>query len=354
MNGFADDSAAASLARDAGAVLLAGARGTEAAGDLLRLVREVAVGGVLLFDRDLPSGGGARNIVSPGQLARLTRELREAAGRPLLLAADQEGGAVARLSPERGFSAFPSPAASAAAGADAVRAAARGTAEMLREAGVNVDLAPCADLNRAASGIIGARGRSFSADPARVAEAAGIWLDELAAHGVAGCLKHFPGHGSAAGDTHAGFVDVTETWKDDELLPYRELLAKGNVPMVMAAHVFCARLDPRLPSSLSPEVLTGLLRERLGFQGVVVTDDLTMGAVAKHFPLREALRLAVLAGADWLCLGNNLAAYDPELVPRAAATLVSLVRDGEIPRARLAESAARVRALAARHDPAAR
>jgi beta-N-acetylhexosaminidase len=327
-------------------MLLAGARGTEADGELARLVRDMHVGGILLFDRDLPGGGGLRNIVSPAQLARLTRDLRALADGPLLVAADQEGGAVARLSPANGFPAFPSPAASAAAGPDAVRAAARGTAEMLSRSGVNVDLAPCVDLHFAGSSIIGSRGRAFSSDPARVAEAAGIWLEELAARGIAGCLKHFPGHGSAAGDTHEGFVEVTATWSEAELVPYRRLFAEKTVPLVMAAHVFHAGLDPDVPASLSRKILTDLLRGKLGFQGAIVTDDLSMGAIAKHFPLREALRRAVLAGADWLCLGNNLTFYDPELVPRAAETLCSLVRDGELPRERLAESAEKIRALA--------
>ena len=351
MERLPQDSGAAALARDAGTMLLAGARGTEADGELARLVRDVHAGGILLFDRDLPGGGGPRNIVSPDRLARLTRDLRALAGRPLLLAADQEGGAVARLAPALGFPAFPSPADAAAAGAAAVRAAARGTAEMLFQAGVNVDLAPCVDLHCAASSAIGARGRSFAADPARVAEAAGIWLDELAARGVAACLKHFPGHGSAVGDTHEGFVEVTGTWREAELIPYRRLFAEKTVPLAMAAHVFHAGLDPDAPASLSRKILTDLLRGELGFRGVVVTDDLSMGAIAKRFPLREALRRAVLAGADWLCLGNNLGTYDPSLVPRAAETLVSLVRDGELPRERLAASAERIRALARRFDP---
>jgi beta-N-acetylhexosaminidase len=158
---------------------------------------------------------------------------------------------------------------------------------------------------------------------------------------VACCAKHFPGHGSAAGDTHLGFVDVTQTWHERELQPYRELIAAGLCDAVMSAHVFHAGLDPERPATLSPAVIGGLLRGRLGFRGLVVSDDLGMGAIVQHHGFEAALVGAVNAGVDLLCLGNNLS-YDPDLAVKAVAALERAVAAGRVAPARIDEACARV------------
>jgi beta-N-acetylhexosaminidase len=158
------------------------------------------------------------------------------------------------------------------------------------------------------------------------------------------CLKHFPGHGSAAGDSHLGFVDVTATWHERELEPFRRLIAEGRADAIMSAHVFHAGLDPTFPATLSPAVLTGLLRGKLGYDGIVISDDMEMKAITDRHGLAHALPAALNAGVDLLCLGNNLA-YDPDLAPKAVAILERAVRDGLVPEARVAEASARVLAL---------
>ena len=159
-------------------------------------------------------------------------------------------------------------------------------------------------------------------------------------------MKHFPGHGSATGDTHKGLVDVSGTWKTQELIPYEKLVKE--VPMVMTAHVINRQLDPDgLPASLSPRI-TAYLRDTLGFQGVIVTDDLAMGAIVNEYSFETTLKMAIDAGADMLCLSNNGGTYDSEMVPKAVRIIKKLVADGTISAERIHTSAERVRALKAK------
>ena len=153
------------------------------------------------------------------------------------------------------------------------------------------------------------------------------------AHGVLTCAKHFPGHGSATGDTHLGLVDVTATWTERELIPFRDLIAQGLCDVIMTAHVFNARLDPDHPATLSRAVMTGLLREKLGFDGVIT-----------RYGLAESVPLAIEAGLDVLCFGNNLT-YDPDIAGKAVAILVRAVEAGRIPESRIDLSYRRVLAL---------
>jgi beta-N-acetylhexosaminidase len=142
-----------------------------------------------------------------------------------------------------------------------------------------------------------------------------------------------------------GVADVTDTWTAAELEPYRRLIQAGRVQAVMTAHVFNAKLDARYPSTLSEAVITGLLRRQLGFDGVVVTDDLAMGALADHYSLEEILVHAVLAGADVLCLSNNGKTYDPHIAQKAVTLIFKAVQDGRIPRQRIEASYARIMKL---------
>lgn len=216
---------------------------------------------------------------------------------------------------------------------------------MLTGVGFNLDFAPCVDLNvNSQSPAIGALGRSFSADPRRVSADAQAFAQGLGSAGVLSCLKHFPGHGSAAGDSHLGFTDVTTTWDSSEPVPYRALIGQDAVDMVMTAHVFNAALDPEYPASLSWRITTGLLRGDLGFTGVIVTDDLQMRAVTDKYSLEQTVRLALDAGADILLFGNNLA-YDPDLPAKVQGILVDLVRTGSVPEPRVQESYARIMGL---------
>jgi beta-N-acetylhexosaminidase len=158
------------------------------------------------------------------------------------------------------------------------------------------------------------------------------------------CAKHFPGHGSAAGDTHLGLVDVTATWDERELLPFQSLIAAGLCDAIMTAHVFHAKLDPVHPATLSPAIITGLLRGKLGFEGVITSDDMEMKAISHHYGLEKSVPAAIAAGIDVLCFGNNLT-YDPDIARKAIAILVHAVERGDLSEARIDISYRRVLAL---------
>jgi len=335
------------LDRMVGQMLMAGFRGLTVTADspIVRDIRERHLGGVILFDFDVALGSPDRNIDSPAQVARLTADLAAQAAIPLLVAVDQEGGRVQRLKPVRGFTGSPSARELGTMADAAVSAAGAGVGRTLRQAGFNLDFAPVADVDvNPDSPAIGRLGRSFSADPARVGHCAGLFLAGLASQGVTGCLKHFPGHGSAGTDSHLGVTDVTATWSRDELIPYRMLIENGSARMIMTAHIFNARLDPDHPATLSRPVITGLLRDELGFDGVVVTDDLDMKAITDHYGRDEAIRLAIEAGADILLFGNNLT-YDPQIVEKAHGIVTTLVRSGAIPMERIEQSYRRIMRL---------
>jgi beta-N-acetylhexosaminidase len=343
----------ATLQEKIGQLLLVGFRGaTPAECDLIvRDIRAHHVGGVILFDQDMAggtidSGPRRRNIVSPPQVKTLLAHLQAQAALPLLTAIDQEGGRVNRLKPDYGFPATVS--AEELGGLDRpeeTQRHAEAIARTLATAGINWNLAPVVDLDANPDNpIIKGKRRSFGADPAKVARHAGAFVAGHRRHGVLTCLKHFPGHGSAMGDTHLGYVDVTQTWHERELLPFRELIAAGQCDAVMSAHVFHAKLDPEFPATLSPAVINGLLRKRLGFQGLVASDDLEMKAISSHYGLERSVPAALNAGVDLLCFGNNLT-YDPDIAPKVAAILGKAVAAGVVSSARIDEACGRVLAL---------
>lgn len=334
------------LRRDIAKMLMVGFRGTELNDTchIVRDIRDYGIGGVILFEYDAPSKSRPRNITSREQLGNLCRQLQVITDERLLIGIDQEGGRVTRLKADYGFPYFASPQQMSKAGDDSLRYYARLTAETLAELGINVDFAPCVDVNvNPDCPIIGKLGRSFGSDARRVTRCASIWVEELLHHGVTACLKHFPGHGSSSSDTHLGVADVTETWKECELEPYRELV--GGVRMIMTTHVFNARFDSVWPATLSHATLTGLLRDSLHFEGVIITDDMAMGAMTKEYGFEEMVMRAINAGADMLCLSNNGADYDADIVPHTIDLIYNMVMDGRISRDRIHESAERIRKL---------
>jgi beta-N-acetylhexosaminidase len=338
-----------SLREKIGQLLNVGFRGCQPADCTLavRDIREHGVGSVILFDQEMVDGSaGRRNIESPAQVRELLAFLQSHARIPLLTSIDQEGGRVNRLKPLYGF---PESISHEELGrldqpAETYRHAAA-TAATLADVGLNWNLAPVVDLDAHPDNpIIKGKRRSFSSDPERVARHAAEFVRAHRAHGVVTCAKHFPGHGSATGDTHLGLVNVTQTWSERELIPFRRLIEADLCDAIMSAHVFNARLDPELPATLSRGVITGLLRKQLGFQGVITSDDMEMRAISKHYGLEQSLPLALAAGIDVLCFGNNLS-YDPDIAPKAIAITMRAVECGQIPESRIDESCARVLAL---------
>ena len=339
----------APLKKQIGQMLMVGFRGMGLSPDnhIVSDITQLHVGGVILFDYDVPHKKYGRNIKSPQQLKKLNADLQKLADTKLLIAIDQEGGRVNRLRTVYGFPPTVSAKFQGKVNVDdtTVKYAAQ-TASTLAHLGFNLNFAPCVDVDvNPLCPVIGKLERSFSANPEAVSKQAEIWLTEQAKQGVTGCLKHFPGHGSAKADTHIGMADVTGTWTAAELEPYRRLIRTGKVQAIMTAHVFNAKLDATYPATMSEAVITGLLRRQLGFEGIVVTDDLAMGALVEHYSLEEILVRAVLAGADVLCLSNNGETYDPHIAQKAVEIIFKAVQDGRIPRQRISDSYARIMKL---------
>lgn len=337
-----------SLRNDIAQMLLVGFRGTSI-NDSCHIVRDITqyhIGGVILFEYDVPSQSRPRNISSPTQLRKLCASLQALSPDKLLIGIDQEGGHVSRLKQNYGFPYFASAQKSAAGGSDSVRHNAALTAKTLANLGINLNFAPCVDVNtNPLCPIIGKLERSFGKKASQVTRYANIWIDEQQKQGVTACLKHFPGHGSSKADTHLGIADVSDSWQPEELEPYRQLIKTGKVRMIMTTHVFNAQIDSLMPATLSYPTLSTLLRDSLHFDGVIITDDMAMGAMTKQFSYEEMLLRAILAGADMLCLSNNGKEYDSMLVPKTIDIIFSLVASGKIPESRIRQSATRIRKL---------
>ena len=310
-------------------------------------IKELKIGGVILFEYDAPSRKRPRNISSRSQLKKLCADLQGLTNEKLLIAIDQEGGKVSRLKEKYGFPTFAGAKQMAASGStDSTTYWSDLTAKTLRNVGINLNFAPCTDVDvNPDCPIIGKLGRSFSSSPEEVAKHAKAWIEEHRKYRVLSCVKHFPGHGSSESDTHLGIADVSDTWSDKELIPYRRLIKDNVVDMVMTSHVYNSKLDADWPATLSEKVINGHLRKRLGFKGVVVTDDLAMGAMVSQYSLDTILTRAILAGADILCLSNNGDTYDPEIAAKAIDIITNKVKDGTIPESRIHESYDRIIAL---------
>jgi beta-N-acetylhexosaminidase len=331
-------------------MLLVGFRGltVEESGSILSDIRDHALGGVVLFDYDTPTRTPVRNVASPQQLTALVAGLQAAAATPLIVAIDEEGGLVARLDQRHGF---PPTVSEQEMGerndAAFTRQQAGAMARTLRSVGINLNLAPVVDLNvNPDNPIIGSLGRSFSADPAIVTEQATAFIGAEHAVGVKCTLKHFPGHGSSTGDTHLGVVDVTGTWSPVELEPFRNLVSAGLPDAILTAHVFNSKLDPAYPATLSQATITGILREQLGYDGVVLSDDMQMGAIRDAFGYPDALRLAIEAGIDMLTIANQQV-FEEGIVGHTIDLIEQMVGRGQIDADRIDGSYRRILAFKA-------
>ena len=328
-----------------GQMLLVGFRGTEV-NEHSTIYHDIVnnhVGNVILFDYDVQLSQPGRNITSPAQLKKLTEDLHALSYGPLFISIDQEGGLVNRLKPEYGFP--PSISHQEIGKHDDVTFTydqSSRIAETLRQLDINVNFAPCVDVNiNPDNPIIAGKERSFSRDPSKVAKHAGAFLRAHADRGIIGCAKHFPGHGSSKDDTHLGMADVTDTWCEEELIPYRYLISTGLCKMIMTTHIINRNLDPDKPATLSRKILTGMLRNQLGYEGIIVSDDLEMGAISKHFGLKEAVESAILAGVDILTFGKNIAA-EPADTNHIIFVIKDMLERGLIDESRIDESYGRI------------
>lgn len=327
-----------------GQMLLVGFRGLEAPinSQISRDIRESHVGSVILFDRDMASGSPIRNIKNTQQVEKLTKELQRHADIPLFISIDQEGGYVSRLKPRHGFIRTPSHKNLGKDSHLSTLESSQELAEALSRIGINLNFAPVVDVNvYKRNPIIARYRRSFSSDPEVVAAHGQAFVEGHRLFNVASVLKHFPGHGSTRHDSHVGFVDVSKTWSERELIPFQKLINQNKVDMIMSAHVFNRKLDRKVPSTLSKNVMQGLLRERLGYQGVIISDDMNMGAIKDHFKLEESIVMAIQAGVDILLFGNNLV-FNKDIAQKAQTIIQRAIERGEISEERIDESVRRI------------
>ena len=290
------------------------------------------LGGVLFY---------GRNFESPEQATALAASLH--AERPeLVIATDEEGGDVTRLDVGAG-SAYPGNLALGFAGdLELTRAVAAAMGSALAGIGVDLDLAPDADVNsNPANPVIGVR--AFGSDPGLVAAQTVAWLEGMQASGVAACVKHFPGHGDTSVDSHLALPVVGEDPRNGALEPFRAAIAAG-VQVVMSAHILVPSMDT-VPATVSRRIMTDLLRGELGFDGLVMTDGLEMRGITDGYGIAGATVQALVAGCDALCIGGGLAEED--IVDELRDAIVAAVRDGRLTEERLAQAASRVDRLAA-------
>lgn len=325
------------LARLAMTVLQPGFDGVSPPGWLRRALAE-GLGGAVLF---------ARNLEGPEQTAGLVAALRRE-NPAVVVTVDEEGGAVTRLEARTGSSWPGNRALGVADDVERTRLVAREIGRLLASADITLDYAPVVDVNaNPANPVIGIR--SFGPDPGLVARHGAAWISGLQSAGVAACAKHFPGHGDTVTDSHHALPTVhasIELLRERDLPPFRAAVEAG-VRAVMCGHLLVPALDPVNPATLSRRILTGLLREELGFGGVLVTDAIEMGAVAALYPPGEIAVRALAAGADAICVSRS--SPGGESVHALRDAIVEAVHDGSLSEERLAEAAARVLALAAWH-----
>ncbi|WP_162901293.1 glycoside hydrolase family 3 protein [Breoghania sp. L-A4] len=287
-----------------------------------------------------------QNVGTTGEVTGLLRLFR--GGRlPPLLAVDHEGGRVQRLKNAQGFTRLPAARnlAETMSPAEARPLYAQAGRE-LAAMGFNVNFGPVLDVDEPSNPAIGASRRAYGTDPERIAAYAQAFTEAFASAGILCAAKHFPGHGRSVSDSHTGVADISATWSEAELEPFARLLASPHPPpMVMTGHL---RLDPVAPdgrpATVSAPIVTGLLRERLGYTGVVVTDDLDMGAVSRLMNRQEAIVQAIAAGNDLLMI-KNLFDYDPLLPQRAVRSVRSAIARGLLSKAQVLAAAERVRAI---------
>ncbi len=308
-------------------------------------IRKYNLGGVILFDLE-EKDYRLMNIRSADQLQKLTSGLQSYSDNILLIGIDYEGGQVVRLKEEYGFpKTFSQQHLGELNDPSVTYDKSAEMAGTLRELGINLNFAPVVDLKiNPENPIIAKRERSYSSDPEVVTLHAKEFIKAHRQAGVLTCLKHFPGHGSSATDSHHGFVDISDTWSESELLPYKKLVKDNLADCVMSAHIVNHNIDPNYPATLSSIHIDQELRNGIGFNGVVFSDDLHMGAIKDNYTFDKRINLAINAGIDILVISYD-EEYKENLCENLINTIVRLVKDGSISQNRIEESYDRIMVL---------
>ena len=308
---------------------------------LLEAYADMHLGGVILFEKNIAKKR------SKNQLKALVDEIQSISKIPSFIAIDEEGGNVSRLKPKYGFHETKTAKhLGNRNNLDSTYYFAKLTSDLLKELGVNVNLAPTVDLEINEDNFISRAGRSFGRDSERVFFHSRSFIRAHDENDIITVLKHFPGHGSSSTDTHKEFTDISDTWLVEELYPYHKLIIEDKVSGIMTSHVVNKKIDDKmLPATLSDKMIQKLLREFLDYEGVVFSDDMQMGAITKYYGLEEAVTLSINAGVDVLLFSNNQL-YKDQVSPEKVISIIEEgVRDGEISLLRINESYRRIQDL---------
>ena len=297
--------------------------------EIYRWIKQDGIGGVILFDSDIPDKHFKRNIVSKSQVIRLNHDLQRynhqmnirqhRPDQPLIITTDYEGGLVDRLKNAEGYEPSLTPASFSKLSSQKLSHEIKRRVDELKTSGFNLNLAPLVDVAvNPKNPVIASQQRSFSPDPQIVARFASLMIQALRKQHIQCTLKHFPGHGSSIQDSHYAPVDVTRTFQSYELMPYQKLILDSpHCGVIMVGHIINRQLDPSgLPATLSPTIITSLLRNHLHFKGVVISDDLEMKAITQQFGLEQAVTQAINAGVDVLLFANQqrLSTIEPKKI----------------------------------------
>ncbi len=328
-----------SLDEKIGQMIIVGFSGSEAGQKILHKITANHIGGVWLSDQQSPMGNIKTNIQAPQQVKNLITELQSAATIPLFTTIDAEGGKIIRLKKEFGFPATLSPKELGNKDDPAFTyKKSQELAKLLKDLGFNFNFAPVVDLNIASNNpALCGKNRCFSRDPGSVYQHARAFIKSHREKNILCCLKHFPGHGSTPEDTHNDWVDASDCWQEEELIPYKKLIKDNLADSILAAHLVIDYFDPHYPASLSRKLLTGFLKESLNYKGLILSDDLIMGAVNLHFSYEKAVELAINAGTDLLmnsCVNEPASQQEDETF----TTIKKLVADGKISEERIDHS----------------
>ena len=334
-----------------GQMILIGMPGAEVDPIVLEEVRSGKAGNIIYFEKNIPKTN------SYMAFKKMSWTYQQAAPIPLFITIDQEGGRVNRMKEKYGF---PRSITAAAMGKDnkldSVRFYGASTGATLAGVGINVNFAPCVDLAvNPNNTVIVKVERSFSPAEDTVVLMAKEFVKTHRNVGVITVLKHFPGHGSSLADTHFGIADVTNTWSERELKPYQSLLDSGYVDAIMTSHIVNKKIEPKgYPGTLSNRVMDSLLRKKMGYRGVIFSDDMQMHAITKHYGLEDAIKLAINAGVDIMCFSNNIQGSEVRTVDKVHEIIKGFVASGQIKKERIDESFNRIMILKSKlKDPGA-
>ncbi len=303
---------------------------------LLKEIKDGKLGGVVLFEKNISPSNSQEN------LKQFISKLQRSSPLKLFISIDEEGGKVHRLKEKYGFVSMPSASyLGKLNNDDSTLYYNRRLAKEMFELGINFNYAPCLDLAKDTNNMaIAKKGRCYSRNPEIVSRQAQLCIQAHHENSVNTILKHFPGHGSAAGDSHLGIVDVTHTWGFEELLPYYGIIQSNQCDAIMTAHIINRNWDSTLlPATLSKNIVTGILRNLLGFKGVIFSDDMQMFAISKNYGFENSIQMAINAGVDILMFGNNVSPKDKSLsATELHGVIKKLVLERKISKERINEA----------------